>query len=181
MALIRLTQVNGRFIRETPSSRHRTQRCPTTPEPPPHVPPTQAKQPSRRALHRISNFTSAPPPFAAIPARPFLAPFAADPPDLRPTTPRSESLARNRATLRYVRELRPARPILSAPETAAPQTASGASCGPTLCLCLSTRQGSELNHSVGRHFNRSAYSSSLSGTYARTIRLIFSAKLPQQI
>lgn len=112
MALIRLTQVNGRFIRETPSSRHRTQRCPTTPEPPPHVPPTQAKQPSRRALHRISNFTSAPPPFAAIPARPFLAPFAADPPDLRPTTPRSESLARNRATLRYVRELRPARPIV---------------------------------------------------------------------
>lgn len=112
MALIRLTQVNGRFIRETPSSRHRTQRCPTTPEPPPHVPPTQAKQPSRRALYRISNFTSAPPPFAAIPARPFLAPFAADPPDLRPTTPRSESLARNRATLRYVRELRPARPIV---------------------------------------------------------------------
>ena len=72
----------------------------------------RAKQPSRRALHRISNFTSAPPPFAAIPARPFLAPFAADPPDLRPTTPRSESLARNRATLRYVRELRPARLVV---------------------------------------------------------------------
>ena len=45
---------------------------------------------------------------------------------------------------------------LSAPKTAAPQAASGASCGPTLCLCLSTRQDSELNHSVGRHFNRSA-------------------------
>lgn len=39
IALIRLPQVSGRFIRKTPFSRHHTQRCPVIPASPPPVQP----------------------------------------------------------------------------------------------------------------------------------------------
>ena len=101
-------------------------------------------------------------------------------PNLRPTAPQNESIART-APRRPTFARRRRRSSLFILQTGTTQAASGASRGLARpSRCLTSRQGSELDHSAWRQFNRASYSPSLVGAYVRTIRPILSAKLLQQ-